>query len=232
MSYLFSDEGLLTDHHRDGDDRVFVLQGLRQCLQAQVVADALRQAPGPFQTPSRIGMFRVLLTIDEPQLRDIAATVYSEVGTAHNATEAEGIARVIRNRMIHVGSHPGDPGLFQRVGGRTMFGRNSGNYAAANAIAIGNWTGNMLSDLQATVRSLVSARDVSNGSYFWESTAGLRNAQHPWRRQQWVGGNDPHYGGTALAGAFTPVFIWRADLGQTSFFAYNPNGSHRNRVWP
>jgi hypothetical protein len=227
MSYLFSDEGYLADDFNDKDDRVFVLKGLRQCIDYKIVQPALRQL-----FPTTIGTFPILLVIKEPRLREFAATVYSEVGATHNSSEAEGIARVIRNRAEHLGAHYGDADFFRRVGATAMFGRGTANFVTANALRIDSWTGNMKSDLEACVRSLVAAGDVTNGSYFWEGTALLLNPRHPWRQQNWVGGNDPHYRGTTLAGTYTPAFIWRADLGQTSFFAYNPAGSGARNVWP
>jgi hypothetical protein len=170
--------------------------------------------------------------MSEPRLRDIAATVHSEVGANHDRTEAEGIARVIRNRAAYKGVSLDSNNLFGSVGGSSMYGRGTSNYTSAQAKPIGLWIGTMESDLEGTVKGLVNPTDVTNGSYFWDSTEGLQSSTHPWRKKKWVGGNDPHYQGTSLAGTYTPLWVWKADLGQTSFFAYNPSGSQPKNVWP
>jgi hypothetical protein len=211
MSYIFGDDGTFSGYYNDGDIRVFILEGLNQCLSEDIVQAAIRG-----RTPSEIGGFQVLRYMGEPVLRDIAATVYSESG--HNRDESEGIARVIRNRAEHR-ALTYELGFLARIGGNAMYGRRSSRYATANNQTIEHWTGNMLSDLESTARGLVNRTDITNGAYFWEGTSLLQRPSHQWRRYL-----DGH----------PPIWITTAVLGQTTFCAYNPDGprKYRNNVWP
>jgi hypothetical protein len=228
MSYLFGPGGEFSGYAKDNSDKAYVLEGLKQCLTSEAVKDLVGRSQGGL-----IGGSKVLLTIPEPRLREVAATVHSEVGTKHDKTEAEGIARVIRNRAVHKGVALDAPNLFKEVGGSGMYGRKTTNYTSANAKPIEQWIGTMRSDLEGTVKALVNPTDVTGGAYFWDGTQGiLTNANHPWRKEKLIGGTDRHYKGTTLEGAYTPVWLWKCDLGETSFFAYNPGGSHSKNVWP
>jgi hypothetical protein len=228
MSYLFGTGGEFAGYARDNNDRVYVLEGLRQCLTSEAVREVVGRSQGGL-----VGGHKVLLTIPEPRLREIAATVHSEVGVGHDKTEAEGIARVIRNRAAHKAVALDSTNLFKDVGGGGMYGRKAATYTSANARPIEQWIGTLRSDLEGAVKALVNPTDVTGGAYFWDGTQGiLNNANHPWRKEQVIGGTDPHYKGTALEGTYTPVWLWKSDLGETSFFSYNPAGSHPKNVWP
>ena len=227
MSYLFGGDGRYVAKYDDKSDLVYVLEGLRLTLKPEVVQQATAN-----RSPAMIGGFKVLLAIHEPHLRDIAATVHSEVGVAHDQSEAEGIARVIRNRAEYKKVSLDSARLFGNVGGSSMYGRTTANYRTAKGLPIERWTGNLKSDLEGTVRGLAGTADVTNGAYFWDATRDVLKPTHQWVRNQWIGGKDPHYQGASIEGDYTPLWIWKADLGETSFFAYNPSGKQPKNVWP
>lgn len=178
------------------------------------------------QTASR----KVLIEMEEPRFRDIAATVYSE--SSHVPDESEGIARIIRNRAEWRGVSLSATNLFERIGGSGMYGRSGSSYATMNGVSVVEWQSmEALGDRAATIRGLVQGRDLTRGSYFWEATGSLSNPTHPWRKDKWVGGTDPHY--IFWEEKFIPVFRWQADLGATSFFRYNyANPTYSKSVYP
>jgi hypothetical protein len=216
MSYIFGDDGTLGGTYPDSDPRAFVLQGLNRSLTADEVATAITN-----QTPSQIAGFTVLQILNEPVLRDLAATVFSE--SSHVPDESEGIMRVMRNRAVLVNVSYGSPNFWSShagggIGGDGIVGRSTSNYTNANSISIDQWTDpGMVTDRAGTVRGLVNSADITAGAYFWLATSALQNS------------------GVIQDGlnANPPVFLVTATLGATTFIKYNPNnpdfGSH---VWP
>jgi|Deesub1362A_J573_1020465.scaffolds.fasta_scaffold03353_4 hypothetical protein len=218
MTYIFSDDGTFSGYYDDGDNRVFILENLDCCLVQEVVVEAVKN-----RTPSYIAGFRVLRIFDEPVLRDIAATVYSE--SSHNPKESEGIARVIRNRAEYKGIDYSSPNFWRShkeggIGGHAIYGRDSARYREANNLPLKNWFDNkyMLSDLEATVRALFNPTDITKGAYFWEGNRSLKKPTNFFRKNL---NKDP------------PVFIITKTFGGTTFLKYNPDHPKFGRnVWP
>ncbi|MFX0203079.1 MAG: hypothetical protein ACFFCW_43805 [Candidatus Hodarchaeota archaeon] len=216
MLYIFGDDGTFSGHYNDSEGRVFVLENLNQCIEAGEVATTIRNV-----CPTHIASFRIIFKIGETSLRDIAATVFSESG--HNVRESEGIARVIRNRVVHRGINYSSNNFWLSarqggIGGGGIFGRNTNRYRNTYNQVIENWTGNTLSDLESTVRGLVNPADITNGAFFWEGTQLL---------------NQPgNFFGVRLRRR-PPVFDITATLGNTTFMRYNPaHPTHGRNIWP
>jgi hypothetical protein len=210
MSYIFSDSGLQSGYYRDADDRVFVLNGLNSSLDEKVVAEAIARC-----CPSFIAHHRVLLTLPEHKVRDLAATVFSE--SSHDPGESEGIMRVMRNRAELKGAPYQSSGFWSDIGARGIDGRGTANYRAANATPLHNWHGNMRTDLRATIRGLVGSSDVSGGAYFWIATS-IKS------------GNNIFAKGLKEK---PPIFVVTTTLGGTTFLKYNSlNPKYGRHHWP
>ncbi len=210
------------------------------------------------------------ITVDAARLVDIAATVYSEAWK-EDPREGEAITRIIRNRAeytLHadIQSVLSAANFWVKVREKDFKGRGGSKYKATSQLPIPAWlqgdtnaqlkTGNgvypeeMVSQFKNVIRGLVSEKDITFASYFFDETAGLAATTHTWRQTKnasdlfppgWVGatvgGLDPAcstsptqrpgFCGNVLTSGTTeyqPEFIQTCVYGKTTFFKKNPIG--------
>lgn len=152
---------------------------------------------------------RILLSVWEERLREIAATVNSE--SYDVAEESQAIARVIRNRAEYRNVKILSPNFWKDynkggVGGNSMYGRRSReNYKMWSKKVIMTWDGNLQIKLESTIKGLIKNEDITKGAYFWEANKRLKDPN-----------NFFHKFLAKKEGIKTNV------IGQSTFMKYNP----------
>ena len=180
----------------------------------QMVDYLVKKNIGVPQQPRRVIVkgkeTRILLSVWEERLREIAATVLSEA--IDSGQESQGVACVIRNRAEHRKVSILSATFWQSwkgggVGGDTMYGRQEpSTYGKWSNIYILSWTGNAKKKLQSTIKGLTVGEDITRGAYFWEGNKHLKKPTNARKKE-----------------LDKKILIITKLIGQSTFMKYNPN---------